>query len=103
MNLRNGSFLKPYNKLTVRTLLGIEFGYRLVSLYLIKHSCALIIQYYKLDILDKNVCLSDKGRMRMLYLAYQIHSSNCSSLSNILKIYINEVCCVGRVEIQIEI
>ena len=29
---------------------------------------------------------SDKERMRMFYLAYQIHTSNCSGLSTILKI-----------------
>ena len=48
MNLRNGSFLKPFNKLAVRVLSGIKhltLGYRLVSLYLIKHSCSFIKQY----------------------------------------------------------
>ena len=55
MNLRNGSFLMPYNKLAFRVLSGIKhaLGYRLVSLYLIapirtrlsKHSYSFIIQY----------------------------------------------------------
>ena len=40
---------------------------------------------YKLEP-KASVCISDKDRMRMFYLAYQIHTSNCSGLSTILKI-----------------
>ena len=51
MNSRNGSFLKPYNKLAFRILSCIKHSAnRLVSLYLIKHSWSFIIQYIKLVI-----------------------------------------------------
>ena len=33
---------------------------------------------YKLEP-KASICLSDKDQMRMLYLAYQIHTSNCSA------------------------
>ena len=41
MNLRNGSFLKPRSSCFIRYK---TLGYRLVSLYLIKHSCSFIKQ-----------------------------------------------------------
>ena len=34
---------------------------------------------------------SDKERIRMFYLAYQIHTSNCSGLSTILKDILKDI------------
>ena len=54
MNLRNGSFLKPFNKLAVRVLSGI------------KHFCSFIKQYVEycvqLPIEEKFQCLSNALR-----------------------------------------
>ena len=93
MNLRNGSFLKPYNKLAVRVLLGIKhLGYRLVSIYLIKYSCSFIKSVLQTRYKHYNIMLVYQikiGCERFICMAYQIHSSNCSSLPKILKIYIS--------------
>ena len=52
MNLRNGSFLKQFNKLAVRVLSGIKHSAIASCFNLIKHSCSFIKQYITIYFLN---------------------------------------------------